>query len=195
MKLRLAAAAVSAVALIGLSACSDATPAPTVTVTVTPPANDAQPDPAGETTSPNDVEQSTPADPGGETTDLPSLPSGTETSDDGTITFEGDVQTETISVGPQNVEVPLGIKLPDNTTVSDAQQTVVMMIDQDPTAVIESVTASAAEAGYETYAQPDEYTWVFVGNGNAVLFQAYPQGQILTWGPEAMKDVLAEPQG
>lgn len=175
MKLRLAAAAVSVVALVGLAACTDAEPAPTVTVTVTA---DPGSDPGA--TNPGTAET------------VPPLPGAVETSEDGTLTFEGDVQTHTITVGPQDMEAPLGITLPADSLVSDAQPAMIMVIDEDPAAVIESVTSSAEEAGYEVYAQPNESTWVFVGHGNAVLLSAYPQGQILTWGPEAMKDVLSQ---
>lgn len=177
MKLRLAAAAVSVVALVGLAACTDAEPTPTVTVTVTA-------DPGAEPGLP---------EPGtGDTGTSAPEPGAVQTNEDGTISFEGDVQTHTIKVGPQEMEAPLGITLPEDSLVSDAQPAMIMVIDEDPAAVIESVTSSAEEAGYEVYAQPNESTWVFVGHGNAVLLSAYPQGQILTWGPEAMKDVLAQ---
>ncbi|AQP45827.1 hypothetical protein [Tessaracoccus flavus] len=173
MKFRLAAAAVAALALVGLSACSPDDAQPDATATVSAPAEGT----------------SQPTDPGaGDATE----PGGVQTQDDGTITFEGDVQTETIMVGPQEIEVPKGIKLPEESLVSDAQPAYVMIIDEDPSAVITAVTESAEESGYEVFAQPNEYTWVFVGHGNAVLLSASPQVQILSWGPEAMAEVLAE---
>ena len=108
-------------------------------------------------------------------------------------TFEGDVTTETVMVGPQEVTVPKGIKLPESSLVSDAQDLSVMLIDEDPAAVIEAVTTSAEAAGYEVYSTPDDSTTVFVGHGNAVRLFAVPQAQMLIWGPESMKDALSEP--
>jgi hypothetical protein len=179
MKFRLAAAAVAAIALVGLSACSPDDAQPDATATVTAPAEG--------TAQPTDTGTADTAAPGDATE-----PGGVQTQDDGTITFEGDVQTETIMVGPQEIEVPKGIKLPEESLVSDAQPAYVMIIDEDPSAVITAVTESAEESGYEVFAQPNEYTWVFVGHGNAVLLSASPQVQILSWGPEAMAEVLAE---
>lgn len=182
MKLRLAAAAVSVVALIGLSACTDdpAEPATSAPVVTADPATADPVTPAG-TAAPQTSTEGLPAQPGTE-------PTGAESE----LSFEGDVQTEKIMVGPQEVEVPKGMKLPEESLVTDAQPASVMMIDEDPAAIIAAVTESAAESGYEVYAQPNESTWVFVGHGNAVLLSAFPQAQILTWGPEAMAEVLAE---
>lgn len=106
--------------------------------------------------------------------------------------FDGEISTDVIKVGPMDVTVPKGMKLPDETIVTQAEQSVVMMIDDDPQPVIDAVMSSAAEAGYEIYAEPSPDQTVFVGHGNAVLFTALPNAQILTWGPEAMKDLLAE---
>ena len=110
-------------------------------------------------------------------------------------TFDGEVATDTVKVGPQDVLVPKGIKLPEDSVVSQGTETTVMLIDEDPQAVIDAVTSSAAEAGYEVYAQVDEATTVWVGNGNAVSLFAVPQAQMLTWGPESMKDVLTQSPG
>ncbi|GAA4895049.1 hypothetical protein GCM10025789_10600 [Tessaracoccus lubricantis] len=107
-------------------------------------------------------------------------------------TFTGEIQTEVIKVGPMDVTVPKGIKLPESTIVTQSEQSAVMMIDEDPQPVIDAVMASAEEAGYEVFAKPSEDQTVFVGNGNAVLFTAIPNAQILTWGPESMKEILAE---
>lgn len=153
---RLGAAALTAAALLTMSACSADAPAPTNSA---PPAT---------------------APAGGE-------PTGQ--------TFEGDVATETVMVGPQEVVVPKGMTLPETSVVSQAQDFAVMLIDEDPAAVIEAVTSSAAASGYEVYATPDDATTVWVGNGNAVSLLAIPGAQMLTWGPESMKDVLANPQG
>ncbi|MCG6567508.1 hypothetical protein [Tessaracoccus sp. ZS01] len=106
--------------------------------------------------------------------------------------FTGEIQTEVIKVGPMDVTVPKGMKLPESTIVTQSEQSAVMMIDEDPQPVIDSIMSSAADAGYEIYAEPSEDQTVFVGHGNAVLFTAIPNAQILTWGPESMKDVLAE---
>lgn len=153
---RLGAAALTAAALLTMSACSSGEPTPSNTV---PPAS---------------------APVGGEATGQ---------------TFEGDPSTETIMVGPQEVLVPEGIKLPETSVVSSGEEYAVMLIDEDPAAVIEAVTTSAAASGYEVYATPDDATTVWVGNGNAVSLLAIPGAQMLTWGPDSMKDVLANPQG
>lgn len=174
MKTRLAAVAVTVVAALSLAACTDDTE-PT-----TPPQDTvAAPQPGD--TPPADAPT---ADAPAETE--PGLP---EPAEEG---FEGEIQTESIKVGPMDVIVPKGMKLPESTIVTDSTESYVMMIDEDPQPVIDSVLSSAEEAGYEVYAEPREGTTVFVGHGNAVLFDAQPQAQILTWGPEAMKDVLAE---
>lgn len=154
---RLAAAALTAVALVSFAGCT------------------ADSDPG-----------STPASP---TSEGVASPSAGESE----LTFEGDVASETVMVGPQEVTVPKGIKLPDSSLVSDSQELSVMLIDEDPAAVIEAVTNSAKESGYEVYSEPDESTTVFVGHGNAVRLFAVPQAQMLIWGPESMKDVLSQP--
>lgn len=116
-----------------------------------------------------------PAEPGEETT-------GEE--------FEGDVSTETITANNMDIQIPTGLKIPEATLVTDAQPASIMMADEDATAVTEMVYASAEKAGYEVYADVPGGK-VLVGKGNAVLFTAAPQAQMLTWGPEVMKDVLS----
>lgn len=110
---------------------------------------------------------------------------------DSNETFDGDVTTDSIKVGPQDVVVPKGITLPETTIVSDSQDLMVMMIDEDPAAVIEAVTDSAAAAGYEKCEQPSPETYLWVGQGNAVSLLAVPGAQQLVWGPESMAGVLA----
>ncbi|MCC2593913.1 hypothetical protein LKO27_10905 [Tessaracoccus sp. OS52] len=105
--------------------------------------------------------------------------------------FEGEVSTETITANMMEMEIPTGIRIPEDSLVTQAQPSVIMIADEDPAAVFEMVESSAAEAGYEVHAEVPGGK-VFVGHGNAVLFTAFPNAQILTWGPEAMKDVLAE---
>lgn len=106
--------------------------------------------------------------------------------------FEGETADETIKVGPMDVIVPKGFKLPDDSIVSKSDPYQVMIIDEDPQPVIDAVRKSAEEAGYEVYAQLSPDHTVFVGQGNAVLFVAVPNAQMITWGPEVMKDALAE---
>ncbi len=106
------------------------------------------------------------------------------------LTFEGEVSTDTITANMMEMEIASGIRIPEDTLVTKAEPPTIMMADEDPAAVIAMVESSAAEAGYEVYAEIPGGK-VFVGNGNAVHFTAGPQFQILTWGPEAMKDVLA----
>ena len=67
-----------------------------------------------------------------------------------------------------------------------------MIADEDPQPVIDAVFASAEAAGYEIYAELGDGRTIWVGNGNVVLLDAIPNAQILTWGPEAMKDALAQ---
>lgn len=126
------------------------------------------------------------------TTTAPQSPSADQ---GGEQTFEGDVSEETVTVGPQEVTVPKGIKLPAESVVSKAEPYQLMLIDEDPQAVVDAVTSSAAGSGYTVYATPDDATTVWVGNGNAVSLLAIPGAQLLVWGPESMKDVLAQPQG
>lgn len=107
-------------------------------------------------------------------------------------TFDGEGVTEdTITANLMEMKIPAGIKIPEDTLVTKAEPPLIMMADEDPAAVIEAVESSAKEAGYEIYAEVADGK-VFVGNGNAVLFTATPMAQTLTWGPEAMKDVLAD---
>lgn len=167
MKTRLAAVAVAVVAALSLAACTDDTE-PT-----TPPQETAvAPQPGATAPAVGEAQPGLPQEP-----------------QEG---FEGEIQTESIKVGPMDVTVPKGMKLPESTIVTDSQESYVMMIDEDPQPVIDAVFSSAEEAGYEVYAELDNGSTVFVGNGNAVLFDAYPNAQILTWGPEAMKDALAQ---
>lgn len=119
------------------------------------------------------------------------LPIAPEEDPDGGGSFDGaGVTTDTITANMMDITIPSGLKIPENTLVTDAQEASIMMAEEDPAAVIAMVESSAAEAGYEVYAEVPGGK-VFVGNGNAVSFTAGPQFQILTWGPEAMKDILA----
>ena len=108
--------------------------------------------------------------------------------------FEGSTNDDSIMVGPMEVLVPKGFKLPEDSIVTKSEPSNLMLIDEDPQPVIDAVRASAEEAGYEIYAEAGPDRTVFVGQGNAVLFFAIPNAQMITWGPEAMKDVLAESQ-
>ncbi|CAL8973940.1 hypothetical protein TESS_TESS_00547 [Tessaracoccus sp. O5.2] len=109
--------------------------------------------------------------------------------------FTGEVNTEEITVGPQTVRVPVGIRLPEDSLVTSADEVSVMVADEDPAAVLDAVRASAEESAYEVFATPSPDTTVWVGNGNAVVLMAIPSAQILTWGPESMAEALAQPQG
>ncbi len=125
----------------------------------------------------------------------PVAPSGVtqpaEPSDEGTTQeFTGEVATETITANNMDIQIPVGLKIPEGTLVTDAQAASIMMADEDATAVTEMFYASAEEAGYEVYADVPGGK-VLVGNGNVLMFTSSPQAQLLTWGPEAMKDVLA----
>lgn len=158
----LAAALASVAAAASMTACS-ATPAP-------PSASDAPPPVSAPDTA---------------------APSGAPTGQGTTSEpFDGEVTTETITANQMQVTVPQGIRLPENALVTQSDQTVVMMADEDETAVVEAVTSSARAAGYTVHAETEQGT-VLVGNGNAVLFTAVPGMQMLTWGPESMKDALA----
>lgn len=104
--------------------------------------------------------------------------------------FEGTVSTETITANQMEIEIPTGIRIPVNSLVTSADPTSIMIADADESAVVKAVTDSAQQAGYEVYAEVPGGK-VFVGHGNAVLLSAFPNAQILTWGPESMKDVLS----
>lgn len=118
-------------------------------------------------------------------TEAPGIPA------DSSEGFEGDISVESIKVGPMDVIVPTGIRLPDDSLVTSSEQASLMIIDDDPQPVIDAVLTSADDAGYEVYAELGPGLVVLVGHGNAVLLDAIPNAQVLTWGPEVMKDVLA----
>lgn len=143
--------------------------APSASAQESPPAGAAEPDPS--------MEPVEPANPSGAT--------GTEQSFDGES-----VTTDTITANQMEMKIPSGFRIPEDTLVTEATAASIMMADEDPAAVIAMVESSAAEAGYEKYAETATGT-VYVGNGNAVLFDAGPQMQLITWGPEEMKDLLA----
>lgn len=146
--------------------------AATLVITLSACGDDSGPAPS-ETSPPGSVQPAEPAEPAEEQT------------------FDGDsVTTETITANEMQIEIPQGLRIPEDTLVTDAQPASIMMADEDATAVTDMVTQSAQEAGYEVYAEAEGGT-VFVGHGNAVLFTASPMAQMLTWGPEEMKDVLA----
>ena len=86
--------------------------------------------------------------------------------------------------------VPLGIRVPDYSVVGEAGDTLLSLSDEDPLPVLAAVTASAAEAGYSIYAQQGDTT-VWIGHGNAVALMAIANAQVLTWGPDAAKDLLS----
>ncbi|TRY17080.1 hypothetical protein FOJ82_14635 [Tessaracoccus rhinocerotis] len=131
------------------------------------------------------VETGAPADPGD------TNPPPVEGEEGEPQTFEGEVSTETITANMMEMQIPTGLRIPEDALVTQALPTSIMIADADETAVVEMVNASAAEAGYEVFAEIPGGK-VFVGHGNAVLFTAYPNAQLITWGPESMKDVLAQ---
>lgn len=136
-------------------------------------------DPAPVTDGTQQVETGAPSDP---------APTGDDGGD--SQTFEGEVSTETITANMMEMQIPTGLQIPEDSLVTQALQTSIMIADADETAVVDMVNSSAEEAGYEVYAEVAGGK-VFVGHGNAVLFTAFPNAQILTWGPESMKDALA----
>lgn len=158
----------AAVALT-LSACSDDT---------TPPA-DTPPSPGVVSTPPEALNPDTSVEP------------INPQEDPGEQTFDGEgVTTEMIKANEMDIEIPQGLRIPEATLVTEATKSSIMMADEDPAAVTAMVDSSAEEAGYEVYAEVPGGK-VLVGHGNAVLFTASPMAQMITWGPEAMKDVLA----
>ncbi len=104
--------------------------------------------------------------------------------------FTGDISVETITANNMQIEIPTGLRIPEDSLVTQADQTSIMIADSDEGPVVSMVKQSADDAGYDVYAEGQHGT-VFVGHGNAVLLSAGPNMQLLTWGPEAMKDVLA----
>lgn len=104
--------------------------------------------------------------------------------------FTGEISVETITANNMQIEIPTGMRIPEDALVTQADHTSIMIADADEGPVVDMVKQSADEAGYEVYAEGQHGT-VFVGHGNAVLLSAGPNMQLLTWGPEAMKDVLA----
>lgn len=158
--------------VVSLSACS------------TPGSEEAPPNP------PATVEGSVPPDaPVPETSIIAPEPQENPGSEQ---TFDGKGVTEdTITANLMEMKIPAGIRIPEDTLVTKAEPPLIMMADEDPAAVIEAVESSAEEAGYEVYAEIENGK-VYVGNGNAVVFTATPMAQTLTWGPEAMKDLLAD---
>lgn len=135
----------------------------------------ASPQPAGNVTDVGNP----PADAGNE--------ADTGNEDEG---FTGEISVETITANNMQIEIPTGLRIPEDSLVTQADQTSIMIADADEGPVVDMVKQSAGEAGYEVYAEGQHGT-VFVGHGNAVLLSAGPNMQLLTWGPEAMKDVLA----
>ncbi|GAB3812177.1 hypothetical protein GCM10028820_04660 [Tessaracoccus terricola] len=139
-------------------------------------------DPAPVTDGNQPVETGAPADP---SDPAPPVDDGGDSQ-----TFEGEVSTETITANMMEMQIPTGLRIPEDSLVTQALQTSIMIADADETAVVDMVNSSAEEAGYEVYAEVPGGK-VFVGHGNAVLFTAFPNAQIITWGPESMKDALA----
>ncbi|MDO5734855.1 MAG: hypothetical protein Q4P15_00105 [Propionibacteriaceae bacterium] len=121
----------------------------------------------------------------------PSAPMGESASPGDEQTFDDTgVTSDTITANKMEILIPSGIRVPEDALVTEALPASIMMADPDPTAVTDMVNKSAEEAGYEVYAEVPGGK-VFVGNGNAVLFTAAPNAQMITWGPEEMKDLLA----
>ena len=153
--------------------------------------------------TPSDEQPSTP-DPVAPSTSTESLPPEALDPDSSVVpvdpaedpgdqqTFDGDsVTTDVITANNMDIEIPSGLRIPEDTLVTEAKPASIMMAEEDPAAVVAMVESSAEEAGYEVHAEVDGGK-VYVGNGNAVLFTAGPMVQILTWGPEEMKDILAD---
>ncbi|HMR50123.1 MAG TPA: hypothetical protein PKE40_12770 [Arachnia sp.] len=101
------------------------------------------------------------------------------------------VATAWIEAGGQLFQVPEGIRLPPDVLIASATEATVMIAEADPQRVIDVVSESAKEAGYVLVAEPHEGCRLWVGHGNAVLLDATAGAQILSWGPESMRDVLA----
>lgn len=101
------------------------------------------------------------------------------------------VVTEWIEVGDLWLQVPEGIRLPDDILIASATEAAVTIAEADPGLILDAVTASAETSGYEVVADPRAGCRLWVGHGNAVLLDATEGAQILSWGPESMKDVLS----
>ncbi len=102
------------------------------------------------------------------------------------------VSVEWTTVGTQKVLVPTGIRLPDDLDITGATEAAVMFAEEDPQVVLDAITDSAEEAGYTVAADPRKGCRLWIGHGNAVLLDAADGAQILSWGPESMKDALAK---
>lgn len=100
------------------------------------------------------------------------------------------VSLETITVGEQQVLIPVGLRLPE-VEITHADESYIVMASPEKKPVVDAVKESAVAAGYEIYAE-GTHGVVLIGHGNAVLLAAKSQVQMLTWGPESMKDVLSE---
>lgn len=100
------------------------------------------------------------------------------------------MQLETIVMGERELTVPLGLRIPD-VEVTHADERYIVMTSPEKKPVVDEVKASAIAAGYEVHAE-GSHGLVLIGHGNAVLLAAKSHVQMLTWVPEAMKDVLSE---
>lgn len=156
--------------------------------------SDDQPQPPA-TTAPGTEQPAPPEQPGEDIPGPGDMTPDTTLGPDGqepTVGQEYDgasVQTERITANEMEMDIPKGLRIPTDALVTQADEANIMMAEEDPDAVVKAVTESAEAAGYELYAE-GEGGWVWVGHGNAVYLMAMPQAQMLTWGPEAMKDEL-----
>lgn len=101
--------------------------------------------------------------------------------------FASGIKLETITVDGDDVLVPEGVRIPIDTQVSASTEAMLVMADDDPAAIQDSITRSCAKTAYKPYAKSDTVT-VWVGNGMAVRLETTKNVQILAWGPEALKD-------
>lgn len=102
----------------------------------------------------------------------------------------GEVSLERVTVGDQEVLVPTGLRLPD-VEITYADENYIVLASPEKKPVVDRVKESAAAAGYEIHAE-GSHGLVLIGHGNAVLLAAKSHVQVVTWGPESMKDILGE---
>ena len=105
--------------------------------------------------------------------------------------FASNTTLERINVGDDSLLVPLGIRLPDDATVTAITEVSLVLADDDPDGLAASVEMSCLGSGYTEIASGEDYK-VWLGNGMVVRFEAGPGAQVLAWAPEAMLDSFVD---
>lgn len=104
--------------------------------------------------------------------------------------FAAHITVERVTIDGSPVLVPKGLKLPSDVHVVAATEATLLLAD-DPSHVLDAVSASLRDAGYEPVAESDDVR-AWAGHGMAVRLEVRDDAQLVAWAPESMLSGLVD---